>query len=176
MPFIAACLIFSLLPLGLAVLFGLGTAKKPEIHRFLPREKNLGIAIGLVCLAWSAWYVLPLLEGGLARFQPLVKLLVPVVTVLAYFFLNFIFTRALGGIMMLTATYMLHAAFVHHLPLRPVFSILCYLIAVAGMIILALPWRFRDLLQTSSENTGWRKSLTIACGAVGGLLIIFAFL
>lgn len=176
MPFLLSGLLFALLPLGLGAVFFFGTAMKPDLHLRLPREKYLGILIGAVCLIWSAWHVLPMLEGGLAKFQPMVKILVPTVTVLSFFFLNFIFTRALGGLMMLAATHMLHEAFIHHLPARTIFAIVCYIIAVAGMLALALPWRFRDLLQKSSENASWRKSVAGGCAGLGILVIVFSFL
>lgn len=176
MPFLFSGLLFALIPLGLGGVFFFGTTIKPDLHRRLPREKYLGIVIGAICLTWSAGQALPMLEGGLAKFQPLIKLLVPTVTVLSFFFLNFIFTRALGGLMMLSATHMLHQAFIHHPPCRPVFSLACYIIAVAGMVALALPWYFRDLLEKCSEEAVWRKGLGAGCWGMGILIVLFALL
>jgi hypothetical protein len=176
MPFVLSCLLFALLPAGLALLFGLVCVRWPEVWRQLPRERNIGIAIGAVCLVWSAYYALPMLEGGLAKYRPLIKILVPVTTVLAYLFLNYVFTRAMGGLMMIAATYMLHQAFVAHLPLRPVFSLICYVVAVAGMFALAAPWHFRDLLHRAAERASWRHALTLANGCLAVGLLVFALL
>ncbi|MDT8391215.1 MAG: hypothetical protein RRC34_11980 [Lentisphaeria bacterium] len=175
MPFLFSGLLFALLPLSLGAVFFFGTVMKPDLHLRLPREKYLGILIGAVCLVWSAWHVLPMLEGGLATFQPIVKALVPTVAALSFFFLNFLFTRALGGLMMLTATHMLHEAFIHRLPFRPVFALVCYLIAVTGMIALAFPWLFRDALEKSSETAKWRNGVAGICGGLGILVLVFAF-
>lgn len=176
MSFALSCLLFALLPGAAAVLFGYAAGRDPELWRKLPRERNVGIVLGIACLAWSAWYAVPMLEGGLARYQRVIMLLVPVVAVLSYLYLNYVFTRALGGLMMLAATHMLHAAFVAHLPARGVFSAICYLVAVAGMFALATPWRFRDLLKLGAENVRWRAGLAAGNGILAIALLVFAFL
>lgn len=176
MPFVVSCLLLSLLPAALAVIFGVFAARLPDLWRKLPRERNFGIALGALCLVWSAYYAVPLLEGGLARFQTVIKLLVPITTILSYLYLNYIFTRALGGLMMLAATYVLHEAFVAHLPFRPLFALLCYLVAVAGMFALATPWRFRDLLRKCTEDASWRIGLAAGHGALAFAFVVFALL
>lgn len=176
MPFFASCMLFALLPAALAGIFGWAVVNYPSLWRTLPREKHVGIALGVVCLIWSAFYAVPMLEGGMARFQPAVKLLVPVIAVLAYFHLNFLFTRALGGLMMLSAVYMLHAAFVAQVPARPLFSAVCYLVAIAGMFALATPWRFRDLLRQCVESRHWRRGLVAGHASLAVALAVFAIL
>jgi len=176
MPFTVSGTLFALLPVALATLFGYFAPRHPGLWRTLPRERNFGIALGAACLVWSAFYAVPMLEGGLAKFQPIVKLLVPAVTILSYFYLNYIFTRALGGLMMLAATFMLHEAFAAHVPMRFLFSTCCYAIAVAGMVALATPWRFRDLLKKCTENPSWRKALAISNGILAVIIAVFTAL
>ncbi len=176
MPFVVSCLLFALLPALFAGLFGVACAHHPELWRRLPRDRHLGIVVAVACLVWSAYYAVPMLEGGMARYQPIIKILVPVVAVLAYFYLNFLLARATGGLLMLAATVMLHQAFVVRLPFRPLFSLICYAIALAGMIALAAPWHGRDLLRLATLSNRWRTALTGFSAGIALALAVFAIL
>jgi len=154
-----------------AATFAVGVRRWPDLWRVLPRQRVLGEALGVVCLVWSVYHVLPMLEGGLARYRPVIKLLVPVTAVLAYFYLNYIFTRALGGFLLLAVTYLLHAAFVARIPVRPLYSLACYAIAAVGMLLVATPWRFRDTLQKATQSARWRWGVG---GTLAGLTLFFA--
>ena len=171
MVFTIPSLLFALLLAAIAYDFGFRVAQKPDLWRALPRERYLGEAVGVLCLVWSAVHVIPMLEGDLARFQPFVKALVPAGAILGFFYLEYLFTRALGGLFMLMASHLLHGAFVVRLPARPVYSTACYAFGVIGMFLVGTPWRFRDLLQRATDSPSWRHGLL---AALGGSAVLFA--
>ncbi|MCF7854285.1 MAG: hypothetical protein K9N51_05765 [Candidatus Pacebacteria bacterium] len=148
-----------------------GTRRYTTLWRRLPRERVTGILIGSVCLIWSATYALPMLEGSLERYHIVIKILVPVTIVLSYLYLNFLFTRALGGFILLGSTYLLHAAFVGQAPIRIVYSLVCYSAAAGGVVLVAAPWYFRDLLEKVTTATRWRHAMT---GILTVLALYFA--
>jgi hypothetical protein len=113
-----------------------------------------------------------MLEGGLATYRKVVWALVPVIAVLIYHHLDYLFARALGGFLVLCATYLLHAAFAEMVPLRPVYCTVCYAMGLAGMVVVAVPWRFRDLLLAMGKPTRWRRPLGALAIAAGLILAV----
>ncbi|MBQ6474366.1 MAG: hypothetical protein IJJ33_20460 [Victivallales bacterium] len=129
----------------------------------LPRLKWPGVALGIPCLVWSAWHACEMLEGDLARFHPLVWLLVPVSAILCAWLMDYLFARATGGFLILAANELIHGAFVHAVPVRPLFSAVCLLLGVAGMFLIASPWHLRNLLERAPQNARRQR---VAAGAL----------
>ena len=71
---------------------------------------------------------------------------------------------------LLLAPQLLQGAFDNHLPARPAFSAVCYLCAVAGVLLMAAPWRFRDLLERAALRPGVRR---IAAGTATLSALVF---
>lgn len=180
MPFHYSSLTLAALFAALACTAGWLTTRYPTLWRDLPRHRVAGLILGLICLSWAAQQVNlmleidvtrefhQLLDGDLLRFRLLVLLAVPVIAIAAYYHLDFIFTRALGGFLLLILTDMLHQAFAIHLPARGAFSLFCYLAALVAMFIVAVPWHFRDFLKRTHDSRAWRHGavLTLATGAL----------
>lgn len=150
----------------LFVLCGLFTLKKisdfPTIWKTLPRERTVGTIIGCFALAWSVWLAIPLFEGGLQSLSTYLPFVAIAVAVTSYMFLEYLFTRALGGFLILTVIFLMHEAFAASVPARWVVSALCYLIVLCGMFMIGSPWRFRDGLRKLVENAEFRKKVGIA--------------
>ena len=174
MVFRVSSILFGLALGGGAWLFLFGTVRWPDLHRGLPRERVLGGIVATLCLIWAAYQVLPMLEGGLARYRIVVKLTVPVVAVLSYFHLDYLLTRAVGGLLLLVLNHLLHAAFVAQIPMRPLFSAICYVISLAGFFMVGAPWRFRDVLERAGESVQWRRGVCAAFGVCGVAFLLFA--
>ena len=168
------CLLLAGVLAGLAVLVGL-TRWQPGLWRVLPRERLAGEIMALVALVWSAHHVCLMLEGNLVRWHPLVKALVPLTAVLAWFFLDYLFTRAVGGLLLLLTAEVLHAGFSVQAPCRPLFSVVCYLFGVAGMFLIGSPWLFRDLLEKAAGSPAWRRGSAGLAGAAA-FYVVYAFL
>jgi hypothetical protein len=148
--------------------------KHPEFCRRIPRNRNVGVILALGALLWAAHEAEVMLEGGLARFIPLLNILAPIIAFLAYFFLTYLATRAFCGLLLLLITRLLHEAFVIHLPARPVFSALCYIIALAAMVLIAQPWMLRDIFEKSAKSKRFRTITAIVGGASALAFTVFA--
>jgi hypothetical protein len=129
--------------------------RRPQLWKELPRERYVGCFIGWICLVWSASLAMPLLEGGLAGLRRLLPFLVFAVAV-GSLLLDYLFTRALAGLMLLIVNQLLHLAFVAHVPARWLLSLVCYAFGVAALMMIAYPFRFRDLLEKATLHRRWR--------------------
>ncbi len=143
--------------------------RKSALWRWLPRERIAGTALMVLCLAWSAYLVAPLLEGGLSVYRKLLPCLVVLIAAGGYFLLEYLFTRALGGFLLLICSHMLHEAFACQAPWRWLFAIICYALGIIGMVMIANPWRFRELLQILTEKEKPRRAVAaglLVCGLI----------
>ena len=152
---------------------GYGATAWPGACRRLARDRAFGVVLAFLCLAWSAVGIQPMLEGGLAKFKPLLFVAVPVFTVVTYVYLDFLLARALGALLVLLAEYLIHAAFVANLglPWRTLYDLMNYAMGLCGMCVVACPWYFRDLLEKITASAGWRRGtgLGLLLGALGYL-------
>ncbi len=176
MTFTQGAILFSLLLWQVFLLFFLVLPRHPRFCLGLPRHRELGAVLALACLLWSARHVALMLEGDMARFQATVFLLAPVVAVLAYFFLSFLFARAFGGFLLLCLVWLLHAAFTVSLPGRPLFAAIVYLLALAGALLVAMPWLMRDTLERALASSSFRHCLAAALAALAALFLVFGLL
>lgn len=165
---------FPLLSILLGVLcIGLAWWVSSRLARHLPsslaclRSRPAGLVLGLICLVWSAHHACVMLEGNLDRFHGYVWMAVPIVAVLSWFFLDFLFARAAGGFFILCANVLIYCAFVHDIPWRPWYSAVCLALGVLGLLAVGAPWRIRDLLQAAAKRSAWAKGSA-------ALLVIFA--
>jgi hypothetical protein len=158
-----------------ALLTGLctgGVLLWPGLWRQLPRHRLAGALLATLCLAWAAWHAQFLLEGSLEGLRRWLWAAVPTLAVLCYFHLDFLFARALGGLVLLLVPQVLDQAFAESVRGRAVLAVGLYACGISGMFLVATPWRFRDVLQHCEESAPWRRAL-LAGG--GSLTLFFAF-
>lgn len=159
-----------------AYLLGWGSRKPGWFYQKFPRLIWPGMVLGSLCLLWSAKHACIMLEGNLQRFHIYVKLLVPITIVASYFLLDYLNARALGAFMILTANYLLHAAFAVTLPGRSLYSTVCLILGVIGLFMLGTPWRVRQIMQLASKDSRWATGLAVGFAICAGCLIIQPFL
>ena len=157
---------------ALALLVGgaalvVASARAPELWKRLPRERVVGGALGLMALLWSAWLVEPLLEGGLASLRPWLVPVALVVGIAGAFLLDYVLTRALGGLLLLVVNAIMHLAFVAQAPWRGTVSVVCYALGLAGLFMIGAPYRFRDVLEACCRSPRARWALGAALGLAG---------
>lgn len=167
--FAALSFVFAAILAALGYILAFASHRQPDLWRTLPRERILGEIITIVCLVWCTVHVLPMLEGDMARFRIWVRLLAPVLAVLSFFFLDYLFTRALGGLFLLMVNELLHGAFTVHLPARPVFAVVSYILAILAMFLIGTPWRFRDLIEKCRDSMHWRAW----CGGTTAFVAVY---
>ena len=174
MTFRTAALIFAALLAVQAWVFGDGVRRWPGLWKTLPRQRFPGILIGAVCLIWAGNEVQVMLEGDMARLQTVLWWLVPAILLLAWLFLDFLLVRALGGLVLLLIPVLLLGAFVAHLPLRPAFAALCYVLALAAMVMVAAPWHYRNLLERAANTPRLRAGLAAGLGLSAAVMAAVA--
>ncbi len=176
MPFTIGTIIFSLFFGLAAVAVYWGTVHYPTFFQQLPRHRRLGAVMALAALYWSAFHIVLMLEGDLARFRNLVFLLPPIIAVLAYFFLQYLTSRALGGLLLLATTWLLQASFAARLPGRPLFSAMVYLIAAGAALLIATPWLGRDIMEKTTSQPAWRYRFSAILALLAIFFLLFALL
>ncbi|MBR4957597.1 MAG: hypothetical protein IKZ31_07535, partial [Lentisphaeria bacterium] len=87
---------------------------------------------------------------------PMLYPAVIVFTVLAWFFLDYLLSRALGGLFILSAYYFVYSAFNWHTPYLAVFSILYWLLGIAGICFSGKPCWMRDVLRLCCDSPRYR--------------------
>lgn len=167
---------FALLLIGGGVWWAVWLPKHPEIWRTLPRERYAGLVLGFLCLWWSAHLVTPMLEGPLEGLRRLLPVVVLALTGASWFCLDYLFTRALAGFLLLTSNHLLHEAFVAHAAWRPAFSVVCYVTGIVALVLLASPWRFRDCLESSAQQPRRARAFAAGLGACGVVSLLVAVL
>ena len=150
-------------------------AKKPELYQKLPRERYIGTVIGFIALYWSARLAEPLLEGPLEKYRVVLNPVIIAVTIAGFFYLKYVFTRAFYGFLLLVVTHSMQLAMAENVPMRWVYSVICYAIGILCMYFIANPNRFRDVLQLMGESKKYRTISLSICTSMGLISIIFAF-
>jgi len=165
-------LIFTLILSFVGYVFLRGAAHNPGRWKTLHRDKKIGIVLAFICLAWSAYHGMQLLEDPQSTLRRLLPILVVVISVGVYFLIDYIFTRAFGGLLLLTTNFLLYAAWSDAIVLRPVFSLVCYIFAIAGMFMVGQPWRFRDLLFKAIDNPPFGRKVALTIWSLCSVLLI----
>lgn len=144
---------------------------RQDLWRVIPRDRQVGIILGAGCLIWSVMLVSPLLEGPLARLQIFLWPLAIAIGIASYFSLDYLFTRALGGFLILMANQVMHDAFVSQASMRWLLALCCYILGISGILMISSPFRFRDLLHKATETAAWRRGLASFL-VVSGLIAV----
>lgn len=136
---------------------------QPDLPSKLSRSRLLGEIVGVPVLAWAAFHVTKMVEPG-SIFIPISLGLVPVVAIIAWDHLDYLFARAFGGLLLLGANHLLTTAFVAGVPMRSAFSACVYLLGLPGLILVSSPWWLRDLLEKVRDSARWRGAVVAVWG------------
>ena len=171
--FRAALIRAAVLEAGSAVwLFRLNPAKQEQTDR-LPRNKKAGIVLGFLALLWCVPHAEPIV------FNWMLPWLYPAVilfTVLSWFFLDYLFSRAVGGLLILGTCYFVYGAFNFHTPSLAAFSILYWLAGIAGICFSGKPCWMRDLFRLCCKSSRIRWTAAGFCALLSAASILAAIL
>ena len=123
----------------------------------LPRNRTAGTIIGFLALLWCVPHATPIVWDWM---QGWLYPLVFICTVLGCLFLDYLFSRALGGIFILGAIYFLHESFTFHTPAAWILAIICWTIGIAGLFLSAKPHLLRDFIRLIAASRLWRSVST----------------
>ncbi len=129
--------------------------KNISSHEKLPRQRILGAAIAGLGFFWCVFHARPLVPSSMHFY------LFPTAifcTWIGYMLLDYLFSRALGGMFILFAHYFLHDSFALKTPCKPYFSLLCFAMGTFGIVLCGKPHLLRDMIRAVSKSDKWKYS------------------
>src|SRR3989440_7407059 len=157
---------------------GLVTPARVQVwmKRF-PRSSVAGVVLLTLTLVWSFWLLATMEMGEFSSFRKPLMIVLPIGYVLILRFVEeFLAVRALGILCLLAAEPLLEAAFFRYETSRLFVTVLAYLLIVAGLFWVTMPYLLRDQINWSARNNmRWRTVHGIAA-AYGLTILAFAFI
>ncbi|OGV50986.1 MAG: hypothetical protein A2017_14000 [Lentisphaerae bacterium GWF2_44_16] len=139
----------------------------------LPRNLNIGVVLAFIDLLWCIPHSKPLLPVHLHVYLfPLVI----VCTFLSRAFLDYLFSRALGGFFILLAYYFLHGSFTFHTPAASLFAVFSFAMGITGLFFAGKPYLMRDFIRKAATEKKWKHSISIFFIAFSLLSLILGIL
>src|ERR1041385_1708430 len=161
------------------VIVGLLGLMKPDFAQVVkqfPRSRVAGVVLLTICLVWTFWLVATIQMGEFSSFRRPLLIALPVGYVLTLFFVDeFLAVRALGILCLLAAEPLLDAAFLRYESIRLLVTVFAYLLIVAGLFWVAIPYVLRDQINWSARTVPrWRCWHAVAL-IYGGIILGFTF-
>jgi len=166
------------------LLFSLSGLIKPDFMRGfaqrLPRSRTAGIILLTLDLVWCLWLLglfrflgwsltFPMEMGEFSGFRVPLLLLLPIGYLLVLVFVDeFLAVRSLGIFFLLAAEPLLDAAFFRNETSRLLVTVFAYLLIVAGLFWVTMPYLLRDQINWSTRTPArWHlmQALALLYGA-----------
>ena len=162
------------------ILVGLLGFIKPEsaqLARRFPRSRIAGVVLLTICLFWTFWLLATIQMGEFSGFRRPLLIALPIGYVLALFFVDeFLAVRALGILCLLAAEPLLDAAFLRYETSRLLVTVFAYVLIVAGLFWVAVPYVLRDQLNWSTRSVFRWRCLHAMALLYGGVILGFTFM
>ena len=141
------------------------------LKRF-PRSGIAGIVLLSLVLVWSFWLLATMEMGEFSSFRRPLMIMLPIGYVLVLRFVEeFLAVRALGILCLLAAEPLLEAAFFRYETSRLLVTAFAYLLIVAGLFWVTMPYLLRDqIIWSARSNTRWHAMHGMA--ALYGIAIL----
>lgn len=152
---------------------------KPDLVRGMalrfPRSRRLGVALLTMDFLWSFWLLATMEMGEFSSFRRPLLIILPIGFFLALKFVNdFLAVRALGILCLLAAEPLLDAAFFRYETSRLLVTVFAYLMIIAGLFWVMMPYLLRDQITWSACSSGrWRLLHGLAL-LYGAAILAFA--
>jgi len=161
------------------VLVGLLGLLKPDlagvVQRF-PRSRVAGVLVLTICLVWTFWLLATIQMGEFSAFRRPLLIALPIGYALALRFVDeFLAVRALGILCLLAAEPLLDAAFLRYETSRLLITGFAYVLIVAGMFWVAIPYVLRDQINWSAKSVFRWRCLHAVAFIYGSVILAFAF-
>jgi len=149
------------------------------VENFLPqfpRSRIAGAALLTVDLIWSFWLLATMEMGEFSNFRRPLLIILPIGFFLVLKFVDeFLAVRALGILCLLAAEPLLDAAFLRPETSRLLVTILAYLMIVAGLFWVTMPYLLRDQISWSTRNPGRWRFISGLGFVFGAAILVCAF-
>ena len=155
---------------------GLLTPGLAQVVKQFPRSRVAGIVLLTICLAWTMWLLVTIQMGEFAGFRRPLLIALPIGYVLTLFFVDeFLAVRALGILCLLVAEPLLDAAFLRYETSRLLVTVFAYLLIIAGLFWVAIPYILRDQINWSARSVFRWRCLHVIALLYGCIILRFAF-
>lgn len=152
---------------------------KPDfanVVRRFPRSRVAGIVLLTICLAWTFWLLATIQMGEFSSFRRPLLIALPIGYVLALRFVDeFLAVRALGILCLLAAEPLLGAAFLRYETSRLAVTAFAYLLIVAGLFWVAIPYILRDHINWIARSVFRWRCLHALILVYGGVILALTF-
>jgi hypothetical protein len=157
-------------------LIGLIKPDFASVVKQFPRSRAAGIVLLTICLAWTLLLLASIQMGEFAGFRRPLLIGLPIGYVLALRFVDeFLAVRALGILCLLAAEPLLDAAFLRYETSRLLVTVFAYLLIIAGLFWVAIPYVLRDQINWTARSVfRWRCLHAIAL-VYGCVILRFTF-
>jgi hypothetical protein len=129
-----------------------------DAARSLPRSRVAGFVLFTIAFFWSFWLLATMEMGEFSSFRKPLLVVLPVGFLLVLRFVDeFLAVRSLGILFLLAAEPLLDAAFFRSERSRLLVTVFAYLLIVAGLFWVTMPYLLRDQINWSARSNGrWR--------------------
>ena len=156
--------------------FGLMKPDFAQVVRQFPRSRVSGVVLLTICLVWTLWLVATIQMGEFASFRRPLLIALPIGYVLALFFVDeFLAVRALGILCLLAAEPLLDAAFLRYETSRLLLTVFAYLLIIAGLFWVAIPYVLRDQINWTARSVFRWRCLNAFALVYGCVILRFTF-
>src|SRR5713226_3127666 len=140
-----------------------------------PRSGIAGIILLSLVLVWSFWLLATMEMGEFSSFSRPLMILLPIGYVLVLRFVEeFLAVRALGILCLLAAEPLLEAAFFRYETSRLFVTVLAYLLVLAGLVWVTMPYLLRDKINWSTGTSARWHAIHVDTAAYGFAILVCA--
>jgi hypothetical protein len=119
----------------------------------LPRSRVAGTVLLTLVLIWSFWLLATMEMGEFSSFRRPLLIVLPIGYLLVIRFVaEFLAVRALGILCLLAAEPLLEAAFFRYETSRLFLTVLAYILIIAGLFWVTMPYLLRDQINWSTRS------------------------
>jgi hypothetical protein len=119
----------------------------------LPRSRVAGVVLLTLVLLWSFWLLSTMEMGEFSNFRRPLLFILPIGYLLVIRFVEeFLAVRALGILCLLAAEPLLEAAFFRYENSRLFLTVLAYLLVIAGLFWVTMPYLLRDQINWTAQS------------------------
>lgn len=141
-----------------------------------PRSRVAGVVLLTICLGWTFWLLATIQMGEFSSFRRPLLIALPIGYVLTLRFVDeFLAVRALGILCLLAAEPLLDAAFLRYETSRLLVTVFAYLLIVAGLFWVAIPYVLRDQINWIARSVFRWRFLHLVALIYGGVILTYAF-
>jgi hypothetical protein len=141
----------------------------------MPRSSIAGVVLLTIAGVWSFWLLATMEMGEFSSFRKPLLIGLPIGYVLVLRFVEeFLAVRALGILCLLTAEPMLEAAFFRYETSRLFVTVFAYLLVLAGLFWVTMPYLLRDQINWSTRTSMRWHAIHGVTAAYGFAILICA--